>query len=263
LIPDTTLVPSDSIDVEWRIENLNSYDTCYIEKVDFYYTNFSGSAGLIKFATEYLYSDLPPGGSYQLTVRNFITPELNNLCIISQVYTDCCTTYAEKKHCVDIRRICPPDAITYSFAMYQIGSPTQIDILTSPEFEISWIYSIDWYLPDSAIVEITTDDESEMGTEGILTLAFTYDSNPPEYKHFKAIFTLNSGDANTDCVVNLGDCIYTANYYLKGGPAPDPLRAADVNCNCKIDLSDVIYLANYYFGKGPTPYPSEECECTY
>ena len=260
LDPDTTLVPGDSIDVKWRMENLNSFDTCYIEKVDLYYTNFSGSVGLIKFHTEYWNSNLPPRGNIQLTVRDFIVPDLPNMCVIARTYTDCCTLYAEAKNCWDIRRICPPDAITYRFSMINVVPPAQID--TTVSMPIEWSYSILWNMPDSVIVEITTDDESPMGTRGRVTIWFKYDS-VWEDKNFDVVFTLNSGDVNSDCIVNVSDVVYLINYLFIGGPAPDPLRAGDVNCDCVINVSDVVYLINYLFIGGPPPVSSETCECEY
>jgi hypothetical protein len=260
LDPDTTLVPGDSIDVEWRLENLNSFDTCFIEKVELYYTNFSGSAGLIKFHTEYWNSNLPPRGNIQLTAHNFIVPDLPNMCVIARTYTDCCTLYAEAKNCWDIRRLCPPDAITYHFSMFNIVPPVQID--TSVSMPTEWSYAIQWNMPDSVIVEIITDDESPMGTAGRVTLWFKYD-NVWEDKNFEVIFTLNSGDANSDCMVNSADIVYLINYLFAGGPPPNPMRAGDVNCDCWINSADVIYLINYLFVAGPAPISSETCECGY
>jgi hypothetical protein len=260
LDPDTTLVPGDSIDVKWRLENLNSLDNCYIEKVELYYTNFSGSAGLIKFHTEYWNSNLPPRGSIQLTVHNFIVPDLPNMCVIARTYTDCCTLYAEAKNCWDIRRLCPPGAITYHFSMFNIVPPVQID--TTVTLPTEWSYSIGWNLPDSVIVDITTDDESPMGTAGRVTLWFKYDS-VWEDKNFEVIFTLNSGDASSDCLVNSADIAYLINYLFVGGPAPNPMQAGDVNCDCWVNIADVIYLINYLFVAGPAPVSSETCECGY
>ena len=51
------------------------------------------------------------------------------------------------------------------------------------------------------------------------------------------------GDVNTDAGITLSDVIYLANYVLKGGCAPIPLKSADVNCDGKYDLVDVIKLA--------------------
>ncbi|KPK99567.1 MAG: hypothetical protein AMJ90_09305, partial [candidate division Zixibacteria bacterium SM23_73_2] len=62
------------------------------------------------------------------------------------------------------------------------------------------------------------------------------------------------GDVNQDTLINLSDVIYIANYYLKGGPEPQPLvEMGDVNCDGQVDLSDVIYLANYYLKGGNPP----------
>ena len=263
LDPDTTLVPGDSIDVEWRLENLNSFDTCYIEKIEFYYTNFSGSAGLTKFHTEHWNSNLFPRGNIQLTIHNFMTPNLPNMCVIARVYTDCCTLYAEAKNCWDIRRLCPPDAMTYRFSIFNVLTPLEIDTtFVGPVATGEWSYSILWNMPDSVIAEITTDDESPMGTKGGVTLWFKYD-DVWEDKNFEVIFTLNSGDVNTNCKVNLEDPITLANYILKGIGTLKSKQAADVNCDCSVNLADVVYLANYIVKGGPSPVPSDSCSCKY
>ncbi|KPL03998.1 MAG: hypothetical protein AMJ90_02510 [candidate division Zixibacteria bacterium SM23_73_2] len=61
------------------------------------------------------------------------------------------------------------------------------------------------------------------------------------------------GDVNFSGEVNLGDVIYLANYFLKGGPEPYPMEAGDVDGDGFITLGDVIYLANYLLKGGPAP----------
>jgi len=63
------------------------------------------------------------------------------------------------------------------------------------------------------------------------------------------------GDGNGDESIDLGDVIYVANYYLKGGPPPPtPIFRANANGDDVINLSDVIYLANYYLKAGSAPH---------
>ena len=66
------------------------------------------------------------------------------------------------------------------------------------------------------------------------------------------------GDVNADGIISLGDPIYLAKYYLKGGPAPYYPGTGDVNCSGLTNLEDVIYLANYILKGGPPPCPMEE-----
>ncbi|KPK99021.1 MAG: hypothetical protein AMJ90_09745, partial [candidate division Zixibacteria bacterium SM23_73_2] len=61
-----------------------------------------------------------------------------------------------------------------------------------------------------------------------------------------------------DGQINLGDAIYLANYYLKGGPPPPWPESGDVDCNGKIELEDVMYIARYYLRGGPPPCLMEE-----
>jgi Zn-dependent M28 family amino/carboxypeptidase len=61
------------------------------------------------------------------------------------------------------------------------------------------------------------------------------------------------GDTDSDGLIALPDVVLLANYILKGGPPPDPLKTGDVNCVTGIGLTDVIYLANYLLKNGPAP----------
>jgi len=53
------------------------------------------------------------------------------------------------------------------------------------------------------------------------------------------------GDCNKDGNISLVDVILLANYVLKGGPAPIPLRSGDVDCDGKYALVDAFWLARY------------------
>jgi hypothetical protein len=61
------------------------------------------------------------------------------------------------------------------------------------------------------------------------------------------------GEVNADGKIDLADVIYLANYILKGGPSPIPMKSADVNCDGKYDLVDVILLARYVLLGEPFP----------
>ena len=61
------------------------------------------------------------------------------------------------------------------------------------------------------------------------------------------------GDVDADEKVTLGDVLYIANYFLKGGPEPVPLDCADVNCDQQVNIGDVIYLANFLLKGGFSP----------
>jgi hypothetical protein len=62
-----------------------------------------------------------------------------------------------------------------------------------------------------------------------------------------------SGDANGDWVVDVGDAVYLINYLYKSSSAPSPLQAGDANCDGNIDVGDVVYLINYLFKGGSAP----------
>jgi photosystem II stability/assembly factor-like uncharacterized protein len=61
------------------------------------------------------------------------------------------------------------------------------------------------------------------------------------------------GDTDSDGLFTLSDVILLANYVLKSGLPPDPLKSGDVDCNTRIELADAIYLANYLLKSGPVP----------
>ncbi len=62
------------------------------------------------------------------------------------------------------------------------------------------------------------------------------------------------GDANGDGDLNLGDPIFTLNYYFNNGPnlCSD---AQDSNDDGDLDVADPIYSINYLFAMGPPPLP--------
>jgi len=66
-------------------------------------------------------------------------------------------------------------------------------------------------------------------------------------------FIIQRGDIDKDCSYSLLDVISLANYLLKGGPPPDPLKLGDANCNGLIMIEDVIFLANHILKGGPAP----------
>lgn len=59
------------------------------------------------------------------------------------------------------------------------------------------------------------------------------------------------GDANGDCMVNVGDIVYLVRYLYKKGPPP--LGRSDVNCDGIVNVADVVYLVGYLYRNGPPP----------
>jgi hypothetical protein len=78
-------------------------------------------------------------------------------------------------------------------------------------------------------------------------------SNGTSYTTIKYYSFVLPGDANSDGKLTLSDVIYLINYLLKGGPAPNPIRAGDTNGDEQITISDPVYLINYLFKGGPPP----------
>ncbi|MEE9443866.1 MAG: dockerin type I domain-containing protein [candidate division Zixibacteria bacterium] len=65
--------------------------------------------------------------------------------------------------------------------------------------------------------------------------------------------TYQSGDANNDGDVNVGDPVYIINTVFKGGPPPQPIEAGDSNCDGDVNIGDVVYLVNHIFKGGDAP----------
>jgi hypothetical protein len=63
----------------------------------------------------------------------------------------------------------------------------------------------------------------------------------------------NTGDANSDGAIDIGDVVFLINYLFKGGTAPDPLRSGDPTADCVVDLGDIIFLLNYLYRDGLAP----------
>jgi hypothetical protein len=66
-----------------------------------------------------------------------------------------------------------------------------------------------------------------------------------------------NADRDTSGAVSLGDVIKLANHLLKGGEQTW-IYMSDMNGDCKVDLGDCIWLANYVFGKPGFPL---KCNC--
>jgi len=67
-------------------------------------------------------------------------------------------------------------------------------------------------------------------------------------------FTIGqSGDANGDRSINVGDAVYLINYVFKLGPSPTPLLMGDANCDNKVNVGDAVFLINFVFKGGTSP----------
>ncbi len=87
---------------------------------------------------------------------------------------------------------------------------------------------------------------------------------PHQYQRARAVWELmfeikrdttfyQTGDVNSDGLIDVGDIIYLVNYLYKGGPAPIPMEAGDCNCDGIVNVADVVYLVNYLYRGGDPP----------
>lgn len=95
-------------------------------------------------------------------------------------------------------------------------------------------------VPDTFSFKVQVKDSlSKIDTQDFIA-AVTYDTTAP-------------CDLVYDGRISLSDVQFLANYILKEGPNPTPLKCGDTDCDTKIRLSDVIVLANYLFKGGTAP----------
>lgn len=141
--------------------------------------------------------------------------------------------------------------------------PNGGDFLTGELYQIASIPGYNPYSYNQDLTTVMSAKRTYLGTDDTVEVIFALavsKSGLGDLKNsvLKAKLlsgaAIESGDVDGDGELNLGDVIYLANYYLKGGSPPVPLViVGDVNCDDEINLSDVIYLANYLLKSGPDP----------
>ena len=87
---------------------------------------------------------------------------------------------------------------------------------------------------------------------------------PHQYQRARAVWELmfeikadttyyQTGDVNSDGMIDIGDIVYLVSYLYKNGPAPSPVDAGDCNCDGIVDIADVVCLINYLYRGGDPP----------
>ncbi len=259
--PDTLLPVDSTHRVQLFIKNNNS-QPCSVTYVSFHRAGFGQGTALIQFALRYLNRNLMPGDTVTAEA-DFVVPGPGSGYILTRLSTECCD------HPLDAifnftERLCPPDSMVYVFPLFLSSPPASIDTFEYLPDTPGWYWILyqTGNMPDS--VAIVTPDTSILGVTGGVTLYF-YDGGGSclGNRVCDVRITLNSGDVNSDCVVNVGDIVYLVNYLYRSSVPPNPLRAGDVNCDCVVNVGDVVYLVNYLYRSGVPPVASETCECGY
>jgi len=259
--PDTLLPVDSTHRVRLFIQNNNAVP-CSLLFVKFYRTGFGEGATPVQFATNYLLPKLMPGDTVS-TEADFVVPGPGSGDILTKLETDCCDQSLDNIFSFRVR-MCPPDSMVYVFPLLMDVVPAYVETLDYMPDMPGWYWFIyeTGSIPDS--VAIVTPDQSVLGVTGGITLYFfDLNWNLLHHRTCEVRITLNSGDLNSDCIVDLGDILSLVSYLYKGGPEPDPYRAGDVNCDCLLDLGDILYLVSYLYKGGPPPASSETCECGY
>jgi len=70
-------------------------------------------------------------------------------------------------------------------------------------------------VPTKQIAPVCTGAFAFYGGVDVYLINFIFNGGPA-----LTPYVICSGDANGDCVVNVGDAVYQINYIFKGGPAP-------------------------------------------
>lgn len=256
--PDTLLDPGDTTQVCLYVKN-KYFQTCSSDSVNFFHSGFGLTDTLIEFSHLDRSDVLDPGDSMHVCV-DYVLPDSGDVCFFGRIYPDCCPTFVEAGHCLQIARQCSTGAFCYEFQMYLDLVPVYVQPLNyTPQ---GWLLDVDpgfglYTSPQWITVDICTDTLSSPVDSCKLTLFFcptpACTSPAVMQRTFEVRISIHNGDVDCDCIVGLADVVYMINYILKAGPEPCTLTAADVNCSTTIDLADVVYLINYLFNSGPPP----------
>ncbi len=115
--------------------------------------------------------------------------------------------------------------------------------------------SSDNYKIKDAVGQPTPVGDPKTSSEFKLVSGFIYSEFI--YTHFEEYIKVNYvyGDANLDCLVDIGDVVYLINYLFTGTSAPRPMNAGDPNDDCIVDVGDIVYLINHLFTGTSPPKP--------
>lgn len=116
--------------------------------------------------------------------------------------------------------------------------------------------------PDSTLVDsnLTVNERTKMLDHGTYYWKVRAKDNCGaetwcnHYRHFMVTgIPYSAGDFNKDGSIDIGDVVFSVNYFYRSGPAPDPPEEGDVNCDNLLDVADIVYLIAYLFRGGEPP----------
>ncbi len=259
LDPAENYGPNEEITITLNLFN-NNHDSCLVNSVGFFANGF-GLSGEQFIANIPLDSILAPGQSASV-LTSFIIPDTGLGCIVTRFTTDCCSTVVEDQRCLQPIWICAPEELVcYEFSIGLDSIPildTAWIRFLPPSGWTSWevdIPEFPLFSPDTIVFSICTPDLVNLGdTASVIFIACLDDdcTDVIEYE-CRVMITSNTGDANADCDVNIGDAVYLINYIFNGGDPPNPYEAGDVNCDGFVNIGDPVYLVNYIFRAGTPP----------
>ncbi len=260
LDPPTNHTPGQSITLALTLTNNNILDSCEITSVSFYYSEFG--TGLEEEFIQSVFPDttLAPGERIDISVP-YTVPAAGHGCLYARTTTPCCSTIVQESQCLQMTQHCTPgENACYEFSL-ALDSVPVYDRRFDQDVPSGWsvveirepVFPL--YNPDTVYYTICTPNLSELGAGTSVTYTVCYNDSCTRLDYFttQVVITSQTGDANGDCTINIGDAVYLIAYIFKGGPAPMPLQAGDPNCDNTVNIGDAVFLVNYIFKNGPPP----------
>jgi len=268
-IPESNFHPGRIVDMYLDVSN-NAYDSCSIGTIGFFYSEFGTGQEETFIGSYTIDTMLAAGQDVQIGPIEYLIPESGHGCVYSRFTSTCCASTVESHYCFQETQHCVVD----SNVCYQI----YIKLDSIPIMDTSWVVNTpeggDWtvyqlhnptiplYAPDSVIFEICSPSMSSLGDSASVLFIPYYDANCLQNDNpfiTRAVVTSQTGDANGDCTINVGDAVYIINYIFKEGPPPLPRDAGDPNCDDDVNVGDAVVIINYIFKGGSPPcYVGEE-----
>ena len=266
LLPDTGLVPGQTIDLIARAVNSTS-QPCRVDSVVFYVdSSFDVGTNMFHVGTSVGPDSLLPGASLQYVLPYTADSAMvqPTTCFSAVVFASCCPTGAIIENCVN-RYVykCPPDTV-FEFTAFDVPNdsiyylpvisqlPAGFDVNLDPPGATT-LFSVTTV---SASIHIDPHSVQLLGDQASVLMLFCSDSTCATLlaeREFTAIYAVQRGDVNNSCTVNSADIILLVNHIFKSGPPPVPQDAGDINCDGVISSADIIALVNFVFKGGATP----------
>jgi hypothetical protein len=260
LDPESNLMPGQTISLDLDLSN-NSFDTCIVNFVSFYSSPYG--TGTDEELIQGVIPDdslLAPGDETTVSVP-YVIPDSGHGCVHARFTTNCCSTMVELTQCFQSLQHCTPGINVCYELNIQLDSVPVMDTVWHRFVELGWAVTpvhtptFPLYSPDSIVFLICTPNLSDLGDSTVVIVDVCFDENCMEFQEFenRVVITSQTGDANSDCFINVGDAVFLINYVFKFGDEPEPIGAGDANCDGDVNVGDAVKIINYVFKGGLPP----------